>query len=118
MLSGLDKLSGVAPGFSRCSNPGLELANAFGVFEHQLRCAVTVRRVFVRNYKSRLLLTLCLNYRLAHVVAVIELRLNSLSRRIVFEHKQASVFAERACAGHGQVACRKSVLARCRVELE
>jgi hypothetical protein len=49
--------------------------------------AVTIRRVFVSNYKSDLLFTLYLNYRVALVIAVVELGHNPLSGLIVFEHE-------------------------------
>ena len=83
--------------------------------------AVTIRSVFVGDYKSSLLSRLYLNYCLAHVIAVIELGFNSLSGLIVFEQEQTSLLAKCACAGQDQAApirLRKSVLARRRVELE
>ena len=84
-------------------------------------CAVTIRSVFVGDYKSSLLSGLYLNYCLAHVIAVIEMGFNSLSGLIVFEQEQTSLLAKYACTGQGQSArirLRKFVLAGRRVELE
>src|SRR5687767_2620743 len=84
----------------------------------QLRCAVTIRGVFVGDYKGTLLSTVYLNYCLAHVVAVVELDFKSPVRLIVFEHEQTSLRAKRACSGQGHAAHREAVIARSRVKLE
>ena len=62
-----------------------------------VRRAVTVRGIFVGDYKGSLLFRLDLDYCVALVVAVVELGQNSPSRLIVFEHEQTSDLAQRAC---------------------
>src|SRR5437868_1006417 len=85
-----------------------------------LRCAVIVRRVFVRDYKSSLPFRLCPNHCVPLLVANVELCPDSPSGLIVFEHEQASLSTKCACAAQGQPTRIRSkpILASRRVELE
>ena len=97
---------------------GLTARLDLNCFPPQLRCAVIIRGVFVRNYQSCLPVRLYLNHGLALVITVVEMGFNSPARLIVFEHKQTSLLAKRACAGQSYSAGGKPVLAGRRVELE